>query len=184
MRVIRDDGDRLILSGPPGGVGTVVLLLVVGTAMSGGGALFVKVGLDGGETVMAIMGGLVGLVGLAILVGGIGAAIARDQLELDGVTRRGRWTRRLLGRAIKPAIDFDFDRAKHVKIEFFTETSSRSEGGGSTSVQKVRACLLVSKPRRRIVLDEAERQRAPRVEAIGSVVADRLGLALEGATVR
>ncbi|MHC4991757.1 MAG: hypothetical protein ACYTGC_12330 [Planctomycetota bacterium] len=179
MKIHLDDGDRLVLSGPPGGVGAVVLLLVVGTAMSGGGGLFLRMGLTHGALMMIIMGGLAGAVGLAILVGGIGTALTRDRLELDSVTGRGRWTRQLLGRPLKKPVEFALEHAKHVTVKQFVETSPRTNSGGSSSVEKVRARLLITKPRRAIVLDEAERPRMPRVQAVAEAVAARLGLEVE-----
>jgi hypothetical protein len=179
MRIRLDDGDRLVLSGPPGGRGAVVLLFVVGTAMSAGGGLFLRLGLTNGEPVATVMGAVTGAVGLVILLGGVGVALTRDRLELDRVTSRGVWARRLCGRLLGRPIEFELSRARHVTVEHFTESSPRTDGGGTTSVDKVRACLLVTKPRRRIVLDEAERQRVDRVEAVAGSVATLLGLEVE-----
>jgi hypothetical protein len=182
MRVTVDTGDRLVLSGPPGGSGAVILLLVVGAAMSAGGGLFLRVGQTNGATPLMIMGGLAGAVGLALLLAGVGVMLTRDRLELDRVTGRGSWTRRLCGRPIGTAIAFDIERARHVRVEHFTESLPRTGDGGGGTSEKVRASLLISKPRRRIVLDEAERQRAPRVREVAQSVAELLGLEVEEPT--
>jgi hypothetical protein len=177
MKPLRQHPQRLVLAGPPGGVGTVILLIVVGAAMTGGGALFALADLGDAGLMPRIAGWLIGLVGVAILVGGVGNAFARDRLELDQVTGRGRWSRRLLGRDLQNPIDFALEHAKRVQLEYFTE-SSCSDTGPST-VNKVRARLLLTKPRRAILLAEAERSRADRIRATAATVADFLGQELE-----
>ena len=179
MKICIDDGDRLILSAPPGGNATVILLIVVGTVISAGGSAFLRFGLNESQLPLTLLGGLAGVVGLAILIGGIATAFTRDRLELDRVTERGRWTRRLLGRMIKPPIEFAFAQVKHVTTEKFVDSSPRTDRAGSTSVEKIRACLLITKPRERIELDEAERNHAPRVEAVAQSVAAFLKLEVE-----
>ncbi len=183
MKVRSHHDGRMILSGPPGGVGTVALLFAVGIAMSAGGVLFCWAAWDEGLSGPLVMGGLCGLIGVAIFLGGAGAALTRDRLELDEFGRTGRWTRRLLGRPIKAPIDFAFDHAKHVTVEEFTESAPDQDRAAETAVRKVRARLLVAKPRRAIVLDEAELQRVGRVRSVAQAVADVLGRELEDATI-
>ena len=56
MKIKLDDRDRLVLSGPPGGRGAVILLFVVGAALSAGGALFLRIGLTN-QVLFATIGG-------------------------------------------------------------------------------------------------------------------------------
>ncbi len=147
--------------------------------MSAGGGLFVFTLLNEGIIMPTVAAGVVTLAGFGVLIGGVGANLTRDRLELDGVTKRGVWTRHLLGWSIRKPIDFDFDHARHVTITHFTESAPDSDGPGTTNVRKVRARLLISSPRRAIVLIEAERQNTARVRAVAQATADILGLELE-----
>lgn len=175
MKIRLQQPDRLILSGPPGGWGTVLLLLAVGTAMTAGGTLFVWHLWTAGETMPMLAAGVVGLFGVGALLGGIGTMVTRDRLELDRVTRSGRWTRRMLGWTLKRPIEFEFDRAREVTLSEYVDSSPDQRGA---SVLKVRARLYVTKPRRKIVLAEAERQNIARVRAVADAVAGMLGQAV------
>lgn len=177
MRITRDTGERLELCGPPGGFGTVALVLVVGTAMTAGAAAFLPFMLRSGQTVGAGMVGVVGTAGLAILIFGIALALTRDRLELDAVTGRGAWSRRTLGRHVKPPFEFEFVRAKAVVLQRF------ADGGGSSgapTVDKIRARLRISKPRRTVDLIEAERGGEDRVRAVAERVAEMLSIDVNG----
>jgi hypothetical protein len=178
MRINKHPGNWLILSGPPGGVGTVVLLLVVGTALSGGGAFFAwKVWSEAQRLGPTIACGAAALFGLGILIVGIGSALTRDRLELDPVTRSGRWTRRLLGFNVTKPVEFSFEHARRIRIEYYTDSNPHDTGSGSG--EKVRAKLLITKPRKSIELDQAEIQHAPRVREIAQTVANMLDLTVE-----
>ncbi|MGP1347558.1 MAG: hypothetical protein ACTS3F_12950 [Phycisphaerales bacterium] len=194
MKVVRDDGNRIVLSGPPGGKGTVVLLLVVGTAFLGGAWLFATAGAGATQSPSGGLGNFFGNLmpkyGVPIICGaiggivfsfGVGSAVARDRLVLDKVTNACSWTRTILGYPLSKPIEFELRFAKHVKIERFVETQPGGpNGGGGGWSHKSRARLLITKPRRAIVLDEGERQNEPRVRGVGEAVARFLDLPLEG----
>ncbi len=176
MRIRADDGDRLVLSGPPGGRGTVALMLVVGVALGfGSAAIGARVWRAAGFW-PALPPAIGAAAGLAILLGGVLAALTTDRLELDRVTRTGRWTRRRLGRLVSRPIDFPFGRVRRIWIQRFADAPPDGEGGSS---EKIRAVLAVKGVRRRIVLDEAEVQREDRVRGIADRVGQLVGLPVQ-----
>ncbi len=180
MRIRRHDGGRLVLTGPPGGWGTVALILVVGTALGGGGALFAWHAWTTSSRSAAIAPAVVSVLGTAAFVWGVGMLFTRDRLELDRIAGEGRWTRRLLGRDVERPVTFDLERATRLRVESFVDAAPSQRGTtGGTPVEKVRAVLLVTRPRKKIVLDEAERQREPRVRGVAEPVAELLGIEVE-----
>jgi hypothetical protein len=173
----------MVLTGPPGGYGTVALLLVVGTAMAGGGTAFVWYNWTVGAPAIGpfVAGGAVALFGYGALIGGFGTLLTRDRLVLDLSHQTGRWTRRLFGRDMAKPIDFELRFAKRVAIEPYTEStgSGRASGPGTGSVRKVRARLLVTKPRRAIVLDDGELGSLKRVRGVATAVAEFLEIEVD-----
>ena len=168
MRIREDDGDRLVLAGPPGGRGTVALMLVVGVALGLGAAGFAIVIWPDEGPWAALPPAVVSACGVAILIWGVLTALTTDRLELDRVTGSGRWTRRRLGRTVARPIEFPLARIHRIRLHRFVDAAPTGRGGSS---EKVRAVLAIKGVRRRIVLDEAEVQRESRVRA----VADRVG---------
>lgn len=176
MRIREDDGDRMVLSGPPGGRGTVALMLVVGVAL-GIGSLFIGAGIWRAEGFWPAVPPAIGAAGgLAILAWGVLTAVTTDRLELDRVTGSGRWTRRRLGRLVARPIDFPFTRVRRIWLQRFSDAPPDGRGGSS---EKVRAVLAVKGVRRRIVLDEAETQREDRVRGIADRVGELVGLPVQ-----
>ena len=175
----------LSLAGPPGGRGTVALLLVVGIALTGGGGAFSWFLWSEGERWPVIATGIVTVVGLSILGFGLGSALARDRLELDRVTATGRWSRTLFGRSIAASKSFEFADVNRVQLSAFVDSAPSGPNGGSgASIEKVRARLLLKRPRTRIDLDEAEIQRIERVRGIAQAVAEMVDTEIEDRTGR
>lgn len=185
MKLTQDDDNRIILSGPPGGKSTVILLLAVGTAFFAGAWLFgsASFGASSSSTPIAfyIIPFVCGAIGAVAFFSGVIATLSRDRLVLDKVTNEGRWTRTCFGKALSKPIEFELRFAKHVKIERFTEAEPNAPQGGTGGwTKKSRARLLISKPRRAIVLAEVERQNEPKIRETAQRVADFLELQLEG----
>ncbi|MDX9911639.1 MAG: hypothetical protein RBS39_07405 [Phycisphaerales bacterium] len=180
MRITHDTGDTLVLRGIPGGVGWLVFATFLGVLFS---VVFSVVCVHllrtsgfGFRVVMTALGVALGL--LFLVFGVVSLAVGRESLSLDKVNGKGRYHSRSPIIDVPKPFEFSLESIKHVSIERYTERNpgGGGRGGGMSSHDACRARLLISKPRRAVVLDETSNGRDARVRTIADRVAVFLDL--------
>ncbi len=179
MKIESQTGERLVLSGVPGGRGWMIFATVLGVVLTAAVVAaaiyeFKKSGLNTNHLWI----GLGAFIAQAIFwTGAVTLAVGRERLELDRVTNQGAYTVRSPIVETERPCSFSLDRIAAVVVEYRTESRPhRTDGRASFDAQVVTAKLRITKPRRAIVLDETQNNGAERGRAMADSVAGFLGI--------
>lgn len=175
MRVLQNDGSRLVLEGNPHARG-MSLAFVVCVVMVTGTGWFTARGWTRSASVWDVIGPAAGLVFSVFLsVAVIGFSLRRERLTIDKVAKSAthRTWSVVFGRARERA--YPMDRVHGVAVQ---RTMQSSGGGKGFPTQVTTARLLLTKPRKGIDLDEVQGGNPAPVIALASEVAAFLGVAV------
>ncbi|TWT47627.1 hypothetical protein [Botrimarina hoheduenensis] len=180
MRVYAKLPDRLVLRGKPGGFAALLAMAAIGGTITLCAGVFLGLlasearGIPWGIVPVGI--GL--LIGVALLVAAvITLAIGRVSLTLDRPTQTGVYE------VVSPIIwagrpfELRFDQIAALEIETHQEHHPTGDRGTDATVQVHRLRLLLEHPRRVILLDETQNGHVERLQRLGAVMADWLGIA-------
>ena len=178
MKITLRTADRLVLTGIPGGRGSMIAMTAIGAAISTvvlaiGNAAYQSQGLSWPLAPI----GLGMLMGLALVtVGVVTLTTARERLTLDTTTGRGEYHARSPIVTTPRPFGFGLDDIDRVVFDYTTERHPAGERGTERTGEVWSAVLRVNGPRRAVVLDRSENHRDARVRAIADEIATFLGL--------
>lgn len=187
MRIVERTGQRLVLAGIPGGTGVMIAFTAIGGVLTAAVVAAAVHEIKQGNHGTLVPIGIGMLVAQALFWAGVITLVfARERLELDRVTGRGRYT------ICSPIVDtgnspFEFDLASvdSVSLELTLDSTSAPGPGGfdrRSTTEVYRARLRILRPRRGVVL--LERSESGREQALGLAreVAGFLGVDFADAT--
>lgn len=166
------------LEGIPEGRGLLFAAFVsAGLAIVAGMFTF-YIYIKSGSWTSAIMPGIGTAFGLFLFGFVFAMSLRRERLTLDKVIRTATHETWSLLAGSRKTVAYPFDKIKAASIE----RSLQSQGGGKGFPTEVtRARLLITKPRRAILLDETQgggRKTVEEVEALAKLVAEFVGVEL------
>lgn len=180
MRVVENSAERLVLRGVPGGTVWMVFCLLLGLAVMAAAVGFASATYDGASgalNLQLIPLGIGVLMGLAFfLIGAVTLAVGRVELTLDRVTGEGIYE------VCSPIVEagkpcrFRLEHIARLELKATEEARPPDADGEQFDAQVVRLRLLVTRPRRTIVLDETQNGRVQRVQRTAEAVAAWLGV--------
>lgn len=176
MKITRRDDAILELEGVPEGRGLWFAAFVSAGLTIVAGMFAFYVYLNSGSWTSAIMPGIGAAFGLFLFCFVFAMALRRESLTLDKVTEKGTHATWSLLAGSRKEFVFPFEKIAATSVE----RSPQSRGGGKGFPTEVtRARMLITKPRRAILLDETQgggRKTVEEVEALAREVAVFVGV--------
>lgn len=176
MKITRRDDRVLELQGVPQGRGLWFAALVSAVLTIGAGMFTLYISMNSGSWTSSIMPGIGAAFGLFLFCFVFAMALRRESLTLDKVTRKGTHATWSLLAGSRKEVVYPFDTIKAASIE----RTMQSKGGGKGFATEVtRARLLITKPRRAVLLDETQggrKKTVEEVEALARLVGEFVGV--------
>jgi len=181
MKIRRNLPDRLELAGNPHGLAWMLFSLLLGAVITTVCLFFISVVREEGQWLPFIPLGFGVLFGTGFFLFGLTQLFEHERLTIDRTTNTiayRRWNTMLF----KQSEEFEasLERIKHLQIRARREDRHKVPGEpGVLEAKVVSADLLISKPRKRITLDETQNGREARVRSLAERVASFLEVEVE-----
>lgn len=176
MKITRRDDRVLELQGVPQGRGLWFAALVSAGLTIGAGMFTFYIFMNSGSWTSAIMPGIGTAFGVFLFCFVFAMALRRERLTIDKVTRTATHETWSLMAGSRKAVAYPFDRVAAASIE---RTLQSSGGGKGFPTEVTRARLLITKPRRAVLLDETQgggKKTVEDVEALARLVGEFVGV--------
>jgi hypothetical protein len=176
MKVTRHDETILELEGVPQGRGLWFAAFVSAGLSIGAGMFTLYIYMTSNSWTSAIMPGIGTAFGLFLFCFVFAMSLRRERLTIDKVTRTATHATWSLLAGSRREVGYPFDKIQAASVE----RSMQSSGGRKGFSAKVtRARLLITKPRRAILMDESQgggKKTIEELEALARLVAEFVGV--------